>query len=111
LTLPNGKLQVPNYTFSGDDQSYGISKGNIKVETSDNFRLENILRHIRNGLAHGHIQQICEDNKITRLQIQDKDYPEFVKVNFEIELTLRELQNFALKLADSFLGDEYVAIK
>ncbi|MBI4548731.1 MAG: hypothetical protein HY707_12165 [Ignavibacteriae bacterium] len=95
---------LPEYFFDGHDTSYTIRRSNIKFESSSDYSLKNIVRHMRNGLAHGRIEQRTADGKIAGLRIFDqptKDTPE----NFSLELTIDELIDFSIELSKYFLKD------
>lgn len=98
--------RLSNDAVYENDLSYGISKtkNHIKdghVPSSDNkFGLKNIVRHIRNGLSHGRIEQAIEGENIIGLRIFDMyDGSE----NFSIKFKLEEFKTFALRVADDFL--------
>lgn len=91
------------YEFTDDDITYGFSKQNIKLNDENNYKLDNVLRHIRNGLSHGCIEQKSVEKEITGIRIFDR-YSESSPENFSIELTVNELKKFALKLSDNFIN-------
>ena len=84
-------IKFPNYTFDNSNKRFGISKKNIIFEESYNFSLSNILRHIRNGIAHGRIDQKTIKNKIVGLRIHDKQNSDSNE-NFAIQFTIEELK-------------------
>lgn len=92
---------LPDYTFTETDASYGISKTNITYEENYNFSLKNVVRHIRNGLAHGRIEQQSINGAITGVRIYDCKR-NGLNENFAIELTIAELAAFATKLSNGF---------
>jgi hypothetical protein len=63
------RANISEYEFTLTDRTYGISRKNIKLERNNNYTLSNIIRHIRNGIAHGRIEQVSEDS-----HIYDVDY-------------------------------------
>lgn len=94
-----------------DDLSYGISKAknSIKDDYAPNgykiYGLKNIVRHIRNGLSHGRIEQRASNDKkkeIIGLKIYDSYEGQ---ENFSIEFTLQEFKTFALRVSDDFLKE------
>lgn len=93
--------RLADYTFSDEDKKFGITKLNIKHETKENYELKNVLRHIRNGLAHGRIEQESTDNTITGLRIFDCNF-KTKDENFSIEFTVQEFKDFAIKISDEF---------
>lgn len=89
------------YEFSNNDKTYGFSKQNIKYEHESNFKLDNVLRHIRNGLSHGCIEQKSVEEQIAGIRIFDR-YNDNSPENFSVELTIDELKEFALKISEDF---------
>lgn len=94
---------LPDYVFNDSVDKYGISKTNIKHEKNNNYMLNNVIRHIRNGLAHGRIEQKSSSGEICGVRIFDCDQGTSCE-NFSIELTVEELKTFALKLSDDFVN-------
>lgn len=69
------------------------------------YGLKNIVRHIRNGLSHGYIKTNVNENpekkeKIHSIEIED--YHEG-NLNFSIQFTVEEFENFAFAVADDFI--------
>lgn len=103
IIIPRQKLnhKLPEYTFDDENNDYGITKTNIEFENANDFSLSNILRHIRNGLAHGRIEQSVENDKIVGLRIHDKSN-ENANENFSIIFTVDEFKEFAIKVSNTF---------
>jgi hypothetical protein len=103
IIIPKQKLKdkMPKYVFNNEDNSFGITKSNIPYEEKSNFDLSNVLRHIRNGLAHGRIDQKTHNCEIVGLRIHDK-LNENENENFVIEFSIEEFKNFAVKISDLF---------
>ena len=106
IVIPNDHLidTLPDYTFDPDDNSFGITKDNIRYEHKKDYKLRNIVRHIRNGLSHGLIEQRSQNEEIAGLRIFDRlnrRSPE----NFSLELSIHELELLAFSLAKVFLGE------
>lgn len=80
---------------------YGVSKKHIKHEVRNNYSLQNVIRHIRNGLAHGRIEQKNLDGEIVGIRIFDCDTNSSPE-NFAIEMTIDEFKTFALKTSENF---------
>ena len=93
---------LPDYEFNELDNKYGISKANIKNERNSDFKLKNVIIHIRNGLAHGRIEQKSSNGEINGVRIFDC-FNETSPENFSIEMTIEELKTFALKLSEDFI--------
>ncbi|MBK5723152.1 hypothetical protein JGH11_20000 [Dysgonomonas sp. Marseille-P4677] len=58
-----------------------------------------IVHGIRNGLAHGHIEQKTENGKITGIKISNIHNG---KTKLTIKFTIEEFKNFAFKVSDDF---------
>ncbi len=113
LIIPKENLfnQLPDVDVS----SYGIDLS--KIQVNDKYRLpyslKNILRHIRNSIAHGNFNQEDSSGSIIRsLRFQD-----FKKVNeqkimtFEMIIDVYQFRDFAIRVASEVLstkqGDSY----
>jgi len=94
IIIPKEQLKnnLPIYIFNDQDKkTYGISKINIKYEVNGDFSLTKTVDHIRNGIAHGRIQQRSSfDKRIIGLRIHDS-YSTKEPENFSIELSVYEL--------------------
>ncbi len=104
IIIPKQQLNenLPQYTFNQQDKTYGITQNNITLESQSNYSLRNIIRHIRNGLAHGRIEQRTENNKIVGLRIHDKPNDK-ASENFSIEFSIEEFRVFAESISNEFL--------
>lgn len=105
IVIPNDHLleMLPKYTFNANDKRFGIMKRNIRYEYKEDYELQNIVQHVRNGLSHGHIEQQSAEGEIVGLRIFDKrnkTSPE----NFSVVMSIDELKLFAFSLANAFLG-------
>lgn len=103
IIIPKEHLaaELPNYTFSESNSPYQISKTNITLKDKGNYTLKNVVRHIRNGLAHGRIEQRSNNGEITGIRIFDCKNNN-AKENFSIGLSIDELKAFAMKLSYDF---------
>lgn len=97
--IMNGNIS--DYKFDDKNSDYGITQKNILFESNNDYSLSNVLRHIRNGLAHGRIEQKSKDKKIVGLRIHDKPN-ETSSENFVIDFTIDEFRNFAISIAKMF---------
>jgi len=104
IIIPKQKLhdRLPKYVFDNVDSKFGITKRNITYEENDDYEIHNILRHIRNGLAHGRIDQKTERGEIIGLRIHDKR-TENGGENFAMEFSVQEFKNFAVSVSDLFI--------
>jgi HEPN pEK499 p136 len=106
IVIPNNHLidTLPDYTFDTDDNRFGITKGNIQYESKQNYKLDNIVRHVRNGLSHGLIEQRSDNGEIVGLKIFDR-HDKRSPINFRLELSTNELKLLAFSLAKVFLAE------
>jgi len=95
---------LPDYNFTElDKKTYGINLLNITYESNNNYSLYQTSKHIRNGIAHGRIQQISSSSKkIVKLRISDS-LTQHGPDNFSIEITPYELMRFSIKISNEFL--------
>lgn len=105
IIIPKQKLadSLPDYTFDCTDKTYGITKSNIIKEVNGNYSLTNIIRHIRNGLSHGRINQETKNGLIIGLRIHDK-HNDSSNENFAIELSVDEFKDLAINISNEFLS-------
>ncbi len=104
IIIPKQKMNnnISDYNFDENNSDYGITQKNILHESDSNYSLSNVLRHIRNGLAHGRIEQKSKDKAIVGLRIHDK-LNESSPENFVIDFTIEEFRKFAISIAEMFL--------
>lgn len=96
-----GKL--PKYSFDNIDLQYGVTKKSISLCKDKNYSLNNIVRHIRNGLSHGLIKfKSIDGSTINFIIISDRKYDE-TSFNFKMSFTTEEFKTFALRVSDNFL--------
>ncbi|MFD1261712.1 HEPN family nuclease [Entomomonas asaccharolytica] len=88
-----------------DYPHWGLKKCFIKkLPDNKEYKLKDLIRRIRNGICHFHIEAICVDsNIIEKLNIKDR-YNNNPSFDFEIELSVTQLKKFAIKLADEILN-------
>ena len=105
IVIPNDLFihKLPKYTFN-KEKRYGITVSNIIYEKNSDYILSNIVNHIRNGLSHGRIEFVNDENNIIGLKIFDL-YTKKGKTlkNFQIEFTVEEYKEFVLELSIDFL--------
>jgi hypothetical protein len=103
VIIPKQKLakNIPEYEFDDNDKSYGITRSNI-IHSDDGYSLSQVVRHIRNGLAHGRIEQRVNGDKISGLRIHDK-FNDSSPENFSIEFTVEEFKCFAFSLSSKLI--------
>ena len=94
--------------FSQELTHYGVGDNIVnKIKGNKDKTLSNILRHLRNGIAHGHIQQYSVNNHdITDVRILDADKGVVITSDDDahtiIELNIEELRTFAIKVAEEY---------
>jgi len=103
-----GLIVFPKSFQSNDDlhklfpyeySSYGLTVEEIVNIKDDDKSLASIIIHLRNGLAHGLIQQEVKNDDIVGLCVCDRDN-EKSHIHTEIHLTIEELRNIALFIAE-----------
>lgn len=103
VILSNSDLiKLSDYTFDETNHRFRITRSNIQYESSNDYSLRNVVRHIRNGLAHGRIKQQTEENDIIGIRIHDK-YNDASNENFAIELSINEFRDFVFSLSEYYL--------
>ena len=94
--------------FSQELTHYGVGDNIVnKIKGNKDKTLSNILRHLRNGIAHGHIQQYSVDkHDITDVRILDADKGVVITSDDDahtiIEFNIEELRTFAIKVAEEY---------
>ena len=94
--------------FTQELTHYGVDDNIVnKIKGNKDKTLSNILRHLRNGIAHGHIQQYSANNHdITDVRILDADKGVVIESDDDahtiIELNIEELRTFAIKVAEEY---------
>jgi hypothetical protein len=103
VILSNPRLiALPDYTFDDTNCRFSITKSNIQYEVSNDYSLRNVVRHIRNGLAHGRTEQQSDGNEIVGIRIHDK-VNDTSGENFAIQLSIDEFRDFVLSLSKYYL--------
>lgn len=94
--------------FPQELKIYEVDDSIVKKLKSDEPKiLSNVLRHIRNGIAHGHIQQVIDgSDDITDVKIWDVDHnienPTEKDAHTIIEFRVEELKLFAINVAKEY---------
>lgn len=87
---------------------YGVGDHIVnKIKDNKQKTLSNVMRHIRNGIAHGHIQQHSDnDNDITDIRILDANRDVTIANDNDahtiIEFTIQEFTTFTTKVAKEY---------
>ena len=94
--------------FPQELKFYEVDDSIVKKMKSDEPKiLSNVLRHIRNGIAHGHIQQHSDNNNdITDIRILDANRDVTIANDNDahtiIEFTIQEFTTFTTKVAKEY---------
>ena len=106
IIIPKQRIsdRIPTYEFTEQNCDFGITLKNICFEQNKNYELSNILRHIRNGLAHGRIEQKSKNGEIAGLRIYDKNNNS--GENFSIEFSVEEFKRFAISVSNKFIEED-----
>lgn len=95
--------RIPNVEL---DKSWYLKKVHIDSIKSNNYRLNNIVKHLRNSVSHGNLSPISKDygrnKKITHLKF--KDYNNEGELTFEAQFPVESLKNFAVKFANEMIN-------
>lgn len=90
-----------------DIQSYGINSRLVRLNdgNSQPYSLKNVLRHIRNSIAHGNFKQEDVSGGIIRsLRFQDFNIIRGKSnLTFELILGVEEFRDFAMRVASDVL--------
>lgn len=88
------------------DEDWFIKKRHITYIVDDQYKIKEIVRHVRNSISHANVSPISKDKganrKITHLRF--KDYNRDDKLTFRAEIPVETLKKFALKFADVMLS-------
>lgn len=115
-----GLLILPNeekYVTIGDSDIQQTTLSNIRNNSTlcldvnmqkEDKSLQNIVRHLRNGVCHFRIK-FCGRNEIETIRFQDFDKDKITKKltkNFEAEIDIALLRNFVVEFGKS-MRDKY----
>ena len=71
----------------------------------ETMTLATVSRHIRNSLAHCHFTQIVKNSRISGFELTDYSYREPRRKTFEMEVSLDELKQFMISMANYIISD------
>ena len=102
LIFPQSKIMKVVKKMRQDLSYYGINEDNV-VTTHDKY-FATVIRSMRNGLSHGHIEFLSEntDNTITHIVIKDKR-TEKAEPHTKITLSVEEFEEFVKRFAKEYL--------
>ncbi|WP_147405403.1 HEPN family nuclease [Orbus hercynius] len=96
-----GLLVVPKEAFFDNIKTMALSQFNIDTAhlTAKNKdkNLQSIVRRMRNGITHFHLDFESRDNEINKITIKDRPSPDR-EFDFEITFEIKELKDFLLSL-------------
>lgn len=89
--------EIAEIQFVLNSQNFFFDKG------KSHYDLKNLLRRIRNGIAHQRIESISENDVWKGVIIQDFDRKDNLGLNMELKTA--ELRTLALFIADEYLKE------
>lgn len=96
--------RVPKTDLSDD---WFIKSSHILYIEGEEFKINEIVRHIRNSVSHGNLTPISKDKglnkKITHLRFKDYSVEKKMVQTFDAEVPVETLKKFAIKFADTML--------
>lgn len=109
LVLPVQQLENVLPLMRKDLSFYGIDPSYITSSKEKTF--ENIVRSLRNGFAHAHLQSLSpqEGDDFVAIKILDYSSQKDVTSNnphTQIELSLEQLKKFVLKFSEEYLKQQ-----
>ena len=109
IVLPEQKMNNIISLMPQDLSYYGIKEGDVTTNNPKTF--ENVIRSLRNGFAHAHLQSLTDEKGKDFIALAIKDYAREKDVindtpHTTIELSLEQLKSFILKFSQ-----EYIACK
>ena len=102
LIFPQSKIMKVVKKMRQDLSYYDINEDNVVTTHDKDFAT--VIRSMRNGLSHGHIefQSGNTDNTITRIVIKDKKNKE-IEPHTTITLSVEEFEEFVKRFAKEYL--------
>ena len=84
---------------------------NTYPEDGEIIALKDIIKHIRNGIAHGNIYFDAENGEIKRVIIEDhkKAYLDKPKADFSINIDEADLRDFMIEFAEAIIKNNIIA--
>lgn len=79
-------------------------KSNTENKYGEENNLKNICNHIRNGIAHFHLEFEAKDNEISKIIINDKP-PKSEIYKFKISFSIELLEKFFFEFSQAILDD------
>lgn len=96
--------KVPNTDLNKD---WFIKTSHITTIEDNKYKINEIVRHIRNSVSHGNITPTSKDKgsnrKITHIKFKDFPIGNSTTPTFEAEVPVETLKKFAVKFANTML--------
>lgn len=104
LVLPKEILynKIPNTEL--DRSTWGISSNEI-IKIRQKKTVRNVVRHIRNSICHFRVTALSEYSIIKEIRFEDIDTNG--DIVFIAEVSIENLKNFAHKISDFFLSNDW----
>ena len=115
LILPKAsfELKLPTDILSDNIKIYGITRKNInfirhekmeiRFDNYDEYNIRNVVTHMRNAIAHGHIEQeSIEHGQIKNLCFRDENNNS-KQETFKAIFSINEFKEFAVLIAKKVL--------
>lgn len=80
---------------------YHIELEDIKKIDNDDYSFGSVLRHLRNGIAHGRIAQIVEGGDIVGIKVEDRRNSQS-PIHTIIHIDANKLEDIALAIATAY---------
>lgn len=102
ILLPQQFLSEEQISRMPQDLShYHLELKDIEKIDGDDYSFSSVLRHLRNGIAHGGIEQIVEGGDIVGIKIEDR-YNSKSQIHTVIHIDANKLEDIALAIADAY---------
>ncbi len=99
--------EYPKLNKLTSEISFTPTKYNYKTKQHENDKttLKNLIKKVRNGISHQHIECVDKKGKWTGVTIRDFNTRNGNKQELEIKWTPKQLKEFALFVADSYKSE------
>ena len=105
LVLPNHNLNKIITKMPQELSYYGINENDISMIQDKSF--PKMVRSMRNGFAHSHIQSLSLDGNDEFVAIAIEDYHHGEKSpHFRIELSLEQLKQFVITFSQEYIKNK-----
>lgn len=102
ILLPQQFLSEEQISRMPQDLShYHLELKDIEEIEGDDYSFSSVLRHLRNGIAHGRIEQIVEGGDIIGIKIEDRCNSKS-SIHTIIHIDANKLEDIALAIATAY---------